>query len=214
MSFLPDEDASSKSVILHTTPTVTPVNHSHPHVSKHRVHFAVTHGTFSEGRVSPSVNRLTFLRTTTGGTLSEESSIMQGIDSRRGHLIQAGNQYTSATHRPDVQSPPHPLRAAALAETVDSRYSWRPESLFLSGWTGSSPVPRNAFALQRTGRVPGRTLHLHEAARPTAGHTRQFQCPWSRVTPCNSVSDNSSPSNSSRIRSMRDLIVLRSSSQS
>ena len=177
MSFLPDEDSSSKSVILHTTHNVTPVNHSHPHVSKHRVHFlssAVTHGTFSEGRVYPSVNRLTFLRTTTGGTLSEESSIMQGIDSIRCRLIQAGNQYTSATHRPDVQSPPHPLRAVALAETVDSRYSLRPESLFLSGWTGSSLVPRNAFALQRIGRAPGRTLHLHEAARPTAGHTRQF----------------------------------------
>ena len=81
MSFLPDEDASSKSVILHTTQNLTPVNHSHPQISKHRVHFlscAVTHGTFSEGRVYPSVNRLTFLRTTTGGTLSEESSLMQG----------------------------------------------------------------------------------------------------------------------------------------
>ncbi len=180
MSFLPDEDSSSQSVILHTTQTLTPVNHSHPHVLKHRVHFlscTVTHGTFSQGRVYPSVNRLTFLRTTTGGTLSEESSIMQGIDARRCHLIQAGNQYTSATHRPDVQSPPHPLRAAAFAETVDSRYSLRPESLFLSGWTGSILVPRRAFALQRTGRAPGRTLHLHEAERPTAGHTRQFQCP-------------------------------------
>ena len=180
MSFLPDEDASSKSVILHTTQNLTPVNHSHPHISKHRVHFlscAVTHGTFSEGRVYPSVNRLTFLRTTTGARYQKSRASCKGIDSRRCHLIQAGNQYTTATHRPDVQSPPHPLRAAALAETVDSRYSLRPKSQFLSGWTGSILVPRNAFALQRTGRAPGRTLHLHEDARPTAGHTRQFQYP-------------------------------------